>query len=60
MNANINSPMSGEGNAYAGFQEEGMDYKEIVNQVGIGANLKALGLAWTESNTASSAQIIII
>ena len=33
MNANINSPMSGEGNAYAGLkEEEGIDYKELVNR----------------------------
>ena len=55
MNANINSPMSGEGNAYAGLQEEeGIDYNELVNQVGNEANLKALGLANAELNTASS------
>ena len=55
MNANINSPMSGEGNAYAGLQEEeGIDYNELVNQVGNEANLKALRLANAELNTASS------
>ena len=41
VNANINSPMSGEGNAYAGLEEEGMDYKKLVNQEGNETNLKA-------------------
>ena len=55
MNANINSPMSGEGNAYAGLKEqEGIDYNELVNQVGNEANLKALGLANAGLKTASS------
>ena len=32
MNSNIYLPMSGEGNAYAGLQEEErMNYKELVN-----------------------------
>ena len=53
MNANINSPMSGEGNAYAGIkEEEGIDYNELVNQVGNEANLKALGLANASSAAA--------
>ena len=54
MNANINSPMSGEGNVYAGFQEEGIYYKELVSQVGNEADLKVLGLANAELNTTSS------
>ena len=55
MNENINSPMSGEGNTSAGFQEEeGIDYKELVSQVGNEADLKVLGLANAELNTTSS------
>ena len=54
MNANINSPMSGEGNAYAEFQEEGIDYKELFNQVGNEADFKALGIANAGLNIASS------
>ena len=53
MNANINSLMYGEGNAYAGLKKKGMDYKKLVNQVGNEANLKALGLANAGPNTAS-------
>ena len=45
--------MSGEGNAYADMQKGGMDYKELVNQVGNEANLKALGLAKAGPNTTS-------
>ena len=45
--------MSGEGNAYADMQKGGMDYKELVNQVGNEANLKALGLVNAGPNTAS-------
>ena len=42
MNININSSMSGEGNAYAGLQEEErIYYKELVNQTGNETNLKA-------------------
>ena len=35
-------------------EEEGIDYKELVNQVGNEADLKALGLANAGLNTASS------
>ena len=56
MEGNINSPMSGEGNAYAGNQEdEAIDYNELVNQVGNEANLKALRLANSGLNSATSA-----
>ena len=45
--------MSGEGNAYAGLrEEEGIDYNELVNQVGNEANLTALGLANASSAAA--------
>ena len=54
MNANINSPMSGEGNAYAGLKEEGTDYNVLVNQVGNEEDLKTLGLDNAGLNTASS------
>ena len=43
MNQNVNSPMSRDENAYAGNQEEeGVDYNDLVNQMGNEANLKAL------------------
>ena len=55
MNSNIKSPMSAEKNVYAGLQEEeGIDYNELINQVGNEANLKGLGLAHEWSNTSSS------
>ena len=58
MNANINSPMSRGGNAYAGLQEEErIDYNEFVNQVGNEAYLKALGLTNWGLNTTSSSTV---
>ena len=53
LNENNNQQMTG--NAYGGIQEEeGIDYNDLVNQVGNEANLKALRLANAGLNTASA------
>ena len=55
MNQNINSPMSGDENVYAGNQEEeGVDYNDLVNQMGNEANLKALRMGNAGLKTTSN------
>ena len=55
VNQNINSPMSGDENAYAGNQEEeGIDYNDLVNQMGNEANLKALRMGNAGLKTTSN------
>ena len=55
MNQNVNSPMSRDENAYAGNQEEeGVDYNDLVNQMGNEANLKALRMGNAGLKTTSN------
>ena len=55
VNQNLNSPKSRDENAYAGNQEEeGVDYNDLVNQMGNEANLKALRMGNAGLKTTSN------